>query len=112
MVVLQVGEHSVGVSVRRRGPDLGRSDDRFRSVAAHRCRNRLHDVAVRSRSVEAVAAGGEQYGLDCDVWYHLDDGVVLVLHQDRWRRSCVLLYRLWGPAPDKHHFGGAVDVKE
>lgn len=108
----QMGEHSMGIPFRRRSPDLGRSNSRFRSMANHRYRHRIHDMAVWSRTMEARPAGGKEHRLAAIAWNRLDVCPVLDLHQNRWLGCCVLLYWLRGPASDKCHFVRAVDVEE
>ena len=42
-----MGKYCMGAFVRRRGTDFSRPNGRFRPVAGHRYRHRVHDLAIR-----------------------------------------------------------------
>lgn len=72
----------MGVRFRSRDPGICRSGRVLLPVVRYRYRDRVHDMEVRSRAMEARPNRGSESGMDLARWYYWDAGFVLDFSQN------------------------------
>lgn len=64
LIRAQMREHSLGISIWRRDPNVACAGGVFRPMACHRYFHCLHHLEIWSRPVETIPCRGKQHGID------------------------------------------------